>query len=286
MIEPDIRDHRVAVADGLTLHCRDYSSGSSRLPVLCLPGLTRNGRDFHELASHLSAERRILALDLRGRGLSDYDPDWHRYRLDVYVEDVIAVLDALRVARVIIIGTSLGGLVGMFLGVQNPERLAGLVLNDIGPELDVRGMNRIASSVGRSGPVENWEQAAAAAKDAHTAVMRDFSASDWARFARQIYREFADGRIARDMDPLIGEALREEPGPTPDFWRAFKSLQSLPVLTLRGELSDLLTETTVSRMQQWHPSMSAALIPNRGHAPTLNEPASRAAIDRFLGSLP
>jgi hypothetical protein len=88
------------------------------------------------------------------------------------------------------------------------------------------------------------------------------------------------------MDPLIGEALRQEPGPTPDFWRAFKSLQSLPVLTLRGELSDLLTETTVSRMQQWHPSMSAALIPNRGHAPTLNEPASRAAIDRFLGSLP
>lgn len=286
MIELGIRDHRVAVADGLTLHCRDYLSDSPRLPVLCLPGLTRNGRDFHELASHLSAERRVLALDLRGRGLSDYDPDWRRYRLDVYVDDVIAVLNALRVARVIVIGTSLGGLVGMFLGVQNPERLAGLVLNDIGPELDARGMNRIASSVGKSAPVDSWEQAAVAVKDAHAAVMPDFTASDWALFAKQVYREFDDGRIARDMDPLIGKALREEPGPTPDFWGAFKSLQHLPVLTLRGELSDLLTETTVLRMQQWHPSMSAALIPNRGHAPTLNEPTSRAAIDRFLEGLP
>jgi pimeloyl-ACP methyl ester carboxylesterase len=280
-----IRDHRVRVKDGLTLHCRDYVSESLRLPVLCLPGLTRNGRDFHELASHLSVERRVLALDFRGRGQSDHDSDWHRYRLDVYVEDVIAALDALQVSRVIIIGTSLGGLVGMFFGAQCPERLAGLVLNDIGPELDARGMNRIASSVGKSGPVDKWEQAEAAAKEAHAAVMPDFTAADWAIFARQVYRERDDGLIARDMDPQIGMALRDVSTPTPDLWHAFQSLRQIPILTLRGELSDLLTQTTVSRMQQWYPSMSAVLVPNRGHAPTLNEPTSRAAIDRFLEKL-
>ncbi len=286
MIEPAIRDHRIGVADGLTLHCRDYWSESSRLPVLCLPGLTRNGRDFHELASHLSAERRVLALDFRGRGRSDHDPDWHRYRLDVYVDDVLAVLDALQIPCVIIIGTSLGGLVGMFLGVQSPGRLGGLVLNDIGPELDPRGMTRIASSVGQSGPVDNWEQAEHAVKEAHAAVMPDFTAADWALFARQVYRERADGLIARDMDPQIGKALREATTPMPDLWQAFRSLRQLPILTLRGELSDLLTETTVSHMQQCHPSMTAVLVPNRGHAPTLNEPVSRTAIDRFLETLP
>jgi pimeloyl-ACP methyl ester carboxylesterase len=270
----------------LTLHCREYLNDSSQLPVLCLPGLTRNGRDFHELALQLSPERRVLALDFRGRGLSDHDPDWRRYRLDVYVEDVIAVLDALQVSRVIIIGTSLGGLVGMFFGVQCPSRLAALVLNDIGPELDPKGMNRIASSVGQSGAVETWEKAAAAAKEAHAAVMPDFTASDWALFAKQIYREREDGLIARDMDPLIGKALREEAGPPPDFWQAFKALSSLPMLTIRGELSDLLTATTVSRMQSCNPSMSAVLIPNRGHAPTLNEPTSRLAIEQFLENLP
>lgn len=290
MIETAPRDHRIGVADGLTLYCRDYVGDPShlpvRLPVLCLPGLTRNGRDFHDLASHLSAVRRVLALDLRGRGRSDHDPDWRRYRLDVYVDDVIAVLDALAVSRVIIIGTSLGGLVGMFFGAQHPERLLGLVLNDIGPELDPQGMNRIASSVGRSGPVDNWEQAAAVVKEAHAAIMPDFTAADWLLFARQVYREREAGLIVRDMDPQIGKALREASTPTPDLWQTFESLGSLPILTLRGELSDLLTQATVSHMQQRHPTMNAVLVPNRGHAPTLNEPASRTAIDHFLEQLP
>jgi pimeloyl-ACP methyl ester carboxylesterase len=290
VIETALRDHRIGVADGLTLYCRDYVGDPShlpvRLPVLCLPGLTRNGRDFHDLASHLSAVRRVLALDLRGRGRSDHDPDWRRYRLDVYVDDVIAVLDALAVSRVIIIGTSLGGLVGMFFGAQHPERLLGLVLNDIGPELDPQGMNRIASSVGRSGPVDNWEQAAAVVKEAHATIMPDFTAADWLLFARQVYREREAGLIVRDMDPQIGKALREASTPTPDLWQTFESLGSLPILTLRGELSDLLTQATVSHMQQRHPTMNAVLVPNRGHAPTLNEPASRTAIDHFLEQLP
>lgn len=278
--------HFIGVADGLRLHCRDYANPSSRLPVLCLPGLTRNGRDFHELARHLSARRRVLALDFRGRGLSDHDPDWHRYRLDVYVDDVLAALDTLSIQRMIIVGTSLGGLVGMFLGARQPERLAALVLNDIGPELDPLGMYRIASTVGNSGPVTSWSEAAVAAREAQAAVMPDFTEQEWLRFAKQIYREREDGLIARDMDPAIGQALRESAEPAPDFWQAFKALRAIPMLTVRGELSDLLAESTVSSMQREHPAMRTAVIANRGHAPTLDEPESRMAIDRFLETLP
>lgn len=286
MSELSVRDHRVRVADGLTLHCRDYSSASSHLPVLCLPGLTRNGRDFHELAEHLATQRRVLALDFRGRGLSEHDPDWYRYRLDVYVSDVLAVLDALTIPQVIIVGTSLGGLVGMFFGAMYPKRLGGLVLNDIGPDLDPRGLSRIASSVGQSQPVRTWMEAALAAKEGHSAVMPDFTMEDWLSFAKKVYREQDDGLIIRDMDPQIGVALRETTDPAPDFWQAFKALANLPILTIRGELSDLLTAMTVSQMQQCHPTMAAVVIANRGHAPTLDEPLSRFAIDHFLEKLP
>ena len=286
MSDSTVRDHRVGVADGLTLHYRDYSNTTSRVPILCLPGLTRNGRDFHELALHLSVQRRVLALDFRGRGLSDYDPDWHRYRLDIYVSDVLAVLDALQIPRVIVIGTSLGGLVGMFFGATYPGRLAGLVLNDIGPDLDPRGLSRIANSVGQSEPVKSWNEAALAAREAHAAVMPDFTMEDWLSFAKKVYREREDGLIARNMDPQIAAALRENVGPAPDFWQAFNSVKQLPMLTLRGELSDLLAATTVSKMQQCHPMMETVVISNRGHAPTLDEPLSRTAIDQFLESLP
>ncbi|MGA1423604.1 MAG: alpha/beta fold hydrolase [Steroidobacteraceae bacterium] len=280
------RDHRIVVTDGLTLYCRDYSSAGSRLPVLCLPGLTRNGRDFHELALHLSVQRRVLALDFRGRGLSEHDPDWHRYRLDVYVSDILAVLDALKIPQVIIVGTSLGGLVGMFFGATHPERLAGLVLNDIGPDLDPRGLSRIANSVGQSEPVKSWNEAALAAREGHAAVMPDFTMEDWLGFAKKVYRQREDGVIIRDMDPEIGTALRESAEPAPDFWQAFKALQRLPILTIRGELSDLLAATTVSQMQLHHPTIAVVEIANRGHAPTLDEAASRNAIDHFLERLP
>lgn len=286
MSHPSAQSHFIRVADGLRLHCRDYPSHSSRLPVLCLPGLTRNGRDFHELALHLSAQRRVLALDFRGRGLSDHDPDWHRYRLDVYVDDVLATLDTLSIPRVVIVGTSLGGLVGMFVGAKESTRLAGLVLNDIGPELDPPGMYRIASTVGTASAVTSWAEAAAAARDAQAGVMPDFTDEEWLRFAKQIYRETEDGVIARDMDPAIGPALRESADSTPDFWQAFKALSRIPILTLRGELSDLLAESTVFSMQRAHPTMRTAVIPNRGHAPTLDEATSRAAIDQFFEGLP
>jgi pimeloyl-ACP methyl ester carboxylesterase len=288
-VTTDFLDRFVVVDGGLRLHYRDYAGAAdmSGTPVVCLPGLTRNCRDFDALAPYLAAStgRRILAPDLRGRGGSDHDPEWRNYRLDVYVRDLAALLDAAGVARVVIIGTSLGGLVGMFFASGFGERVAGLVLNDIGPELEVAGMLRIATTVGTAGPVTSWEAAAAEVQAANASAFPDFGAADWMRFARRIYREEAAGRIVRDFDPNVGRAVREPSGPVPDFWATFAALRELPMICLRGELSDLLGERTVQRMTELHPLMQFASIPRRGHAPTLDEPQSRAAIDRFLSSL-
>jgi pimeloyl-ACP methyl ester carboxylesterase len=278
-------DCRVTTGDGIGLHCRDYAGlpgAGARPPVLCLPGLTRNCRDFEPLALHLADRHRVLTPDLRGRGRSDHDPDWRRYRLDVYVADMLTLLDALGVARVVVVGTSLGGLIGMFLAAGHRARVAGLVLNDIGPELDPRGMLRIATGVGTARAVATWAEAAADARAANEIALPDLVEAAWLRFAQAVYREEAPGRIVRDMDPMIGRALREPTVPTPDFWAAFASLDGLPMLSIRGELTDLLSEETFARMLARHPDMQSCRVPRRGHAPTLDEPESRAALDRFL----
>lgn len=278
-------EHRVALTDGIGLHCRDYpgpASAGVRPPVLCLPGLTRNCRDFEPLALHLVARHRVLTPDLRGRGRSDHDPDWRRYRLDVYVADMLTLLDALGVAQVVVVGTSLGGLVGMFLAAQHRARVAGLVLNDIGPELDPRGMLRIATGVGTARAAATWAEAAADARAANGMALPDLDEAAWLRFAHAVYREEAPGRIVRDMDPMIGRALRDTSVPTPDFWQAFAALDGLPLLSVRGDLTDLLAEDTFARMLARHPDMQSCRVPGRGHAPTLDEPESRAALDRFL----
>jgi len=278
-------EHRVALADGIGLHCRDYpgpATADARPSVLCLPGLTRNCRDFEPLALHLAARHRVLTPDLRGRGRSDHDPDWRRYRLDVYVADMLALLDALGVAQVVVVGTSLGGLIGMFLAAGHRARVAGLVLNDIGPELDPRGMLRIATGVGTARAVATWAEAAADARAANEMALPDLDEAAWLRFAHAVYREEAPGRIVRDMDPMIGRALRDTSVSTPDFWAAFASLDGLPLLSVRGELTDLLSEETFAKMLARHPDMQACRVPGRGHAPTLDEPESRAALDRFL----
>ena len=278
-------DRRVTTGAGIGLHCRDYAGppgAGIRPPVLCLPGLTRNCRDFEPLALHLAARHRVLTPDLRGRGLSDHDPDWRRYRLDVYVADMLTLLDALGVAQVVVAGTSLGGLVGMFLAAGHRARVAGLVLNDIGPELDPRGMLRIATGVGAARAVATWTEAAADARAANEIALPDLDEAAWLRFAHAVYREEAPGRIVRDMDPMIGRALREPAVATPDFRAAFASLDGLPMLSIRGELTDLLSEETFARMLARHPDMQSCRVPRRGHAPTLDEPESRAALDRFL----
>lgn len=257
------------------------------MPVVCIPGLTRNCRDFEDLAPWLARERPVLTVDLRGRGLSDADPDWRRYSLDTYVDDVLRMVDHVEcdgrgLDRVIVIGTSLGGLVGMYLAARHPTRVGALVLNDIGPELDPVGMLRIASSVGTAVPVGTWEEAAAEARRTHAHTLPDFTDEDWQRFARRVYREKSPGMIERDMDPAIGRALREQAGPMPDFWQVFRSLGNLPVLALRGEHSDLFAETTLARMRAVHPAFDSCTIPRRGHSPTLDEAEARLAIGKFF----
>ena len=284
-------ERETIVGAGLRLRWRDYPGDAARTPVICLPGLTRNCRDFESLAPHLVSflGRRVLALDLRGRGRSDHDPEWRNYQLDTYVQDVLAVMDAAALARSIIIGTSLGGLIGMHLAALSPvrsaARVAGLVLNDIGPELDPAGMLRIATGVGTARPATSWAEAAADAQKAHATVMPDFNDRDWLTFAQRVYREDSAGRIVRDMDPNLGRAIRESGSELPDFWGVFAKLESLPMLCLRGELSDLLSAATVERMAAQHPDLQTCVIPRRGHSPTLDEPASRAAIDAFVRPL-
>ena len=290
-------EHHVAMADGVTLFCRDYAAPAhldsgvhdsrplAPVPVLCLPGLTRNSRDFEPLARHLSSVRRVLTPDLRGRGRSDRDPDWRRYRLDVYVADMIALLDALQIEQVVVVGTSLGGLVGMFMAAGHRARVAGLVMNDIGPELDPRGMQRIASGMGKVRAVASWEEAADDARAANESALPDLDEAEWLRFAHAVYRQEASDRIVRDVDPLVGRALLEPSVPAPDFWAAFATLQGLPVLCLRGATSDVLSADTVGRMLRIVPGMLTETIEGRGHAPTLDEPSSREALDRFLGAV-
>lgn len=281
--------HFIRLESGLTLFCREFPALDETAigtPILCLPGLTRNSQDFAALAEHLQRRHRVLALDLRGRGRSDHDPNWRNYRLDIYVADVTAALDHFGIHQVIIIGTSLGGLIGMFFGAANPARLRALVLNDIGPELDPVGMQRIASGVGEAVPASSWQQAAEHTALAHAAVLPDYQAADWLAFAKRIYRERDDGLIVRDMDPAIGRALRETENQSADFWSVFHMLDNIPLLALRGELSDLFSAATLAAMQEQHPCMQTAVIARRGHAPTLDEPASRLAIDSFLESLP
>lgn len=287
MAEGTWRERETLVDGQLHVRWRDYAGEASRTPVICLPGLTRNARDFERLAPHLVKflGRRVLAIDLRGRGRSDHDPQWRNYRLEVYVRDVHAVMDAANIDRAIIIGTSLGGLVGMHVASVYRNRVVGLVLNDIGPQLETSGMLRIATGVGTARAVTSWEQAAADARAANAFALPDFSDADWMVFAKRIYREATSGLIVRDMDVNIGLAMRESGAELPDFWPVFAGLASLPMLCLRGELSDLLAETTVERMVAMHPSLQTCLVPRRGHSPTLDEPASCAAIDGFVRPL-
>ncbi len=280
------QDRYFASNDGLRLHYRDYAAAEpGRVPVLCLPGLTRNCRDFETVAPRIQRTRRVLCADLRGRGLSQHDPNWQNYHPGTYVTDVARLLADAGVPRVIILGTSLGGILAMLVAATTPQVLVGVILNDVGPEVAAEGLRRISTYVGKSPQVGSWAEAAMQAKATYGLAWPDASDDDWMNFARRSYTE-VEGMPRLAMDPMIGEAVRAAPaGAAPDLWPVFGALKPIPTLALRGAISDVLSQQTFDRMATEKPDLVRVTVAGRGHPPMLDEPVSVAAIDAFLARL-
>jgi pimeloyl-ACP methyl ester carboxylesterase len=274
-------------ADGLTLRYRDYPGPSGRPPVLCIPGLTRNGRDFEPVAEAIAGGRRVICADLRGRGQSDYAKDTASYQPLQYAADIVALLDHLALPRVIMVGTSLGGIVILLLALTSPERIAAALLNDVGPEIEATGLARIREYVGQGRSFPTWMHAARGLKDQAGVAHPDFQLSDWLRLAKRLMAIGPGGRIAFDYDMKIAEPFQTAEGTTPaaDMWPAFRALAGRPLLALRGELSDILSAATLERMKREIPELKTVTLERTGHAPTLEEPAAQEAIARLLADV-
>ena len=273
-------DRYFTVRDELRLHYRDYPGSAGNPPILCLPGLTRNARDFEELAERHSPRFRVLVLEFRGRGLSEYDPDPSRYIPPTYAYDVIELLDHLAVPQAIFVGTSLGGLVTMAVAALDPQRIAAAVLNDIGPDINEAGIERIKSYVGSGVRFSSWDEAARTIA-ANTQAFETYSHADWVRMAKRNCRE-ENGEIVFDYDMSIAVPFRAGPVPQIDMWPMFMALADKPLLVVRGAKSDLLSAEAAAKMQAAAPGARFAVVPGVGHAPELNEPEAAAAIDALL----
>jgi pimeloyl-ACP methyl ester carboxylesterase len=275
-------DRYYVVKDGLRLHYRDYPGSAERLPLVCLHGLTRNARDFAQLAERSSPERRVLSIDFRGRGMSGYDPLPARYNPLTYAGDVIHLLDELNIEQAIFVGTSLGGLVMMTIAAVAPQRIAAAILNDVGPDVDPEGVGRILTYVGKDRRFACWDEAAEAIAATQGASFERYSHDDWVAMAKRNCRE-EDGEICFDYDMAIAEPFKTA-GPTPhiDLWPLFTALAQKPLLVIRGAKSDLLTVETAAKMQSVAPNVKLATVEAVGHAPELNEPEAVSAIDEFL----
>ncbi len=279
-------------SDGLKLWARDYGGGAgpARLPVICLHGLTRNSRDFEDVAPAIAAAgRRVLAFDVRGRGRSAYDPNPTNYNPAVYAGDVASLMAEAGIARAIFLGTSMGGLITMTLATMRPDLIAGAILNDIGPEIATEGLTRIGSYVGSGEPAASWAEAAERTRAINGSAQPHLTDADWDRFARRTWREVEPGKLVLDYDPAIAQAFAAAPAgtPSPDLWPLFMALAiNRPILLVRGGASDLLAQGTAARMQAMAPQMRRVDIDGVGHAPTLDEPAARRAITDFLADAP
>jgi pimeloyl-ACP methyl ester carboxylesterase len=271
--------------DALALSYRDYPGNETLPPLLCLHGLTRNARDFEDFASRHAGRFRVIAPDFRGRGASAYDPDPSRYSPATYAADVLQLLDELEIARAVFVGTSLGGLVTMLIAAVQPDRIAAAVLNDIGPELDPRGLDRIRSYVGKPKRFRDWDEAADYTRGINGGLPATHGQEQWLAAARRICKP-EDGAIVLDYDMAIAEPFHR-PGDaiTFDMWPSFRQLGRAPLLILRGENSDLLSAKSAARMQAEVPGAKLVTVPDVGHAPSLAEPAAAAAIDALLAEV-
>ena len=287
----DFVERRWTSRDGLSLYARDYAgaAGEARLPVVCLHGLTRNSKDFEELAPIAAATgRRVIVPDVRGRGQSDRDPHPANYVPNTYARDVIQLLDELGIGRALFIGTSMGGIMTLAISGMRRRLVAGAVLNDVGPEVATAGIERIKSYVGRKVDIGSWDDAANYLKSINGVAFPDNKKKDWATFARRTFAE-RDGLPVLDYDPNIMQPLSQNryKAMTVIAWFLFKRLaRNVPFLLIRGDLSDLLSKEISDKMRRRAPAMAYAEVPNVGHAPTLSEPAAAAAIAKFLSVAP
>ncbi len=277
------REGRFTSQDNIGIYYRDYGDPlSPATPLLCLTGLTRNSADYHDFARRLSGGRRVLTMDYRGRGRSDYDPNHMNYVPPTYVMDIVHLLAVTNCHRVIVIGTSLGGILAMVMGAVRPTALAGVVLNDIGPEIDPRGIARITGYVGTSVPITTFDGAAEQLKRMFGQAYPDLGADDWRAYAERTFVNGAHGHLRLDYDLNLSKALLAQAKAPTDLWPYFRALAHVPLLAIRGALTDILSEETFDRMADAHPGMIRVGVPNRGHVPLLDEPECVAAVDDFL----
>ncbi len=288
-------------ADGLKLYYREY--GFADQAIICLPGLSRNSKDFHQLALHLASRYRVICPDLRGRGRSQHDPKGKNYNIIVYTQDIKRLMDAAQLQKPILIGTSLGGFISMTMAYLVPERLRAIVLNDAGPEIDPAGAKRILGYSREETTVRNWDEAIARVRENYGHALPGVPETFWAEYTRQSYSEGENGMPVADVDPKVLTSLKSTymagkilkllnavglvkkvRGIPVDEWESFRAV-TMPCLVIRGAMSDILAETTVEKMRAIKKDLVVATIPQRGHAPLLDEPDSLAAIDGFLDSV-
>ncbi len=280
------RDIYYTTHDGLRLHAREYGSRKlAGVPVVCLPGLTRNVRDFHDLAVELCHDRRVITCDYRGRGQSEYDKDHKNYTPFIEALDVVAMFDALAVSHADVIGTSRGGIIAMLLATIRPGALNSVVLNDIGPKIEAKGLLRITGHITHSPSPKDWKDAVYITKTTNEGAFKDLDDTQWAAFAHQLYRD-VDGHPKIDYDPGLRKIFSANPmnskPSVPEMWPQFKALAGIPVLVIRGENTDILSQQTVERMGEAHPALNAVTIVDRGHAPFLTESRAIRAIRQHL----
>jgi len=286
----DPMSHFITAHDGLKLHVRAYGARTATaLPVVCLPGLARTGADFDPLARALAGDtehpRHVLAVDYRGRGLSGYDYDADNYSLPVELADLLSVLTALEIGRAVFVGTSRGGLITMLLGSARPAAIAGVVLNDIGPVIEPRGLVRIKGYVGRLQQAKSFEEGAEFLRRLFSPQFPALSPDDWMAQARRTFRE-QNGRIVPDYDPKLARVLRDVDieRPPPPLWQQYDSLARMPMLVIRGANSDLLSAATFEAMRTRRRQCEALVVPDQGHAPLLSDNDTIARIGAFVKS--
>jgi pimeloyl-ACP methyl ester carboxylesterase len=284
------REVRYLSRDGLSLAARDYGDPASPwTQVVCLPGLTRTKRDFATLATYLASHRerprRVVAFDYRGRGGSDWDKDASHYNVVTELADVLDGMTALGVSRAAVVGTSRGGIIGMLMAFSRPQTVIGLVINDIGPLIEPRGLVRLKSYVGRTPQPEDWQDAIRIQRRLHAAQFTAFDDDDWNDFVRLTYRD-AGGRPELDYDPSLAATLAqiEIDQPAPAMWDEFRALTATPILVIRGANSDILTEATVRGMAAAHSGLETITVPDEGHPPLLRGGTILGRIASFIGA--